>query len=53
MIAAVSMRPLPNAFATFTFPATIASTRPGTPSRESLLNSRGSQKLSSTRRKIT
>jgi hypothetical protein len=36
-----------------TFPATMASTRPGTPSSESLRNSRGSQKLSSTRRKIT
>jgi hypothetical protein len=33
MIAAVSIRPLPSAFATFTFPATIASTRPGTEER--------------------
>ena len=53
MIAAVSINPLPSAFATFTFPATMASTKPGTPSNESLRNSSGSQKLSSTRRRIT
>ena len=35
MIAAVSIRPLPSALATFTFPATMASTRPGTPRSES------------------
>ena len=53
MTAAVSIRPLPKALATLTFPATMASTRPGTPKSESPRNSRGSQKLSSTRRKIT
>ena len=36
-----------------TLPARAASTRPGTPRKESLRNSSGSQKVSSTRRKIT
>ena len=50
-MAAVSITPLPNAFATLTLPATTASTRPGTPRREALFNSSGSQKLSSMRRR--
>ena len=53
MMAAVSITPLPSAFATTTFPALTASTRPATPRNESPRSSRGSQKLSSTRRRIT
>ncbi len=47
------IRPLPSALATLTFPARTALTRPGTPRNESPRNSSGSQKLSSTRRRIT
>ena len=53
MIAAVSITPLPSAFATRTLPAPTASTSPATPRNESPRNSSGSQKLSSTRRRIT
>jgi len=53
MKAGDSIRPLPNALATTTLPARTASTRPATPRKESERNSMGSQKLSSTRRRIT
>ena len=53
MMAAVSITPLPRALATTTLPAAMASTSPATPRNESPRNSRGSQKLSSTRRRMT
>ena len=53
MNAGLCSRPLPSALATTTLPARNASTSPGTPSIESLRNSSGSQKSSSTRRRIT
>ena len=48
-----STTPPPNAFATTTFPARIASTRPGTPNSESARRLTGSAKSESSRRKIT
>ena len=53
MNAEVSIRPLPSALATVTLPARTASTSPATPRNESERNSMGSQKLSSTRRRMT
>ena len=53
MMAAVSITPEPSALAIVTLPARAASTRPATPSDESLRSSSGSQKLSSSLRKMT
>ena len=51
--AGVSTRPLPRQLAMNTVPARAACTRPGTPSSESPRSSSGSQKSSSSRRRIT
>ncbi len=48
-----STSPAPGMFATATPPARIASTRPGTPSREAALSSSGSSQSASTRRQST
>ena len=52
-IAGLSMTPLPNGFTMDTAPRRAASTKPGTPKRESFFSSSGSQYQSSTRRRIT
>ena len=51
--AGVSITPVPSALATATLPARTASTSPATPRNESPRSSSGSQKLSSSRRKMT